>query len=72
MTARTSLRLPPSHPVLAKVSIDPVNWFEFQQANEDNPATRILGHDTPCDGRLTVYVACASMAVRDRLYDGWA
>jgi hypothetical protein len=63
--------LPRSHPILAQISLDPVDWFKFQQANDDNPATRVLGHDIPCDGRLVVYVACASVAVRDRLEDGW-
>ena len=70
MTAGTPLRLPRSHPVLAEISIDPVDWFEFQQANEDNPVTRVLGHDTPCDGRMTVYVACACVA-STRSLRGW-
>ena len=36
-------RLPSSHPVLATISIDPVDWCRFQQLNEDNPETRIIG-----------------------------
>jgi hypothetical protein len=42
MTAGTRFRLPRSHPVLAQISLDPVDWFKFQQANEDNPATLVL------------------------------
>jgi hypothetical protein len=49
--------------VLPQISLDPVDWFEFQQAAEDNPAIRILGHDSPCDGRLNVYRAAPVQAV---------
>jgi hypothetical protein len=65
-------RLPVSHPILARIEIDPADWYDFQRLNEDNPATRIVGHDAPQDGQMTVYVACASLAVRDRLEDGWS
>ena len=64
-------RLPASHPILAAISIDPADWFRLEQLDADNPATRILGHDTPCDGLMSVYIACASDEVRVRL-DGWA
>lgn len=66
-----SFRLPPSHPILAEIVIDPADWFQFERLNDDNPATRILGHDAPRGGQMNVYVACASPAVRDRLEDGW-
>ena len=36
--ARDRFRVPPSHPILAEVTIDPVDWFRFQQLDEDNPA----------------------------------
>jgi hypothetical protein len=42
VTEGTSLRLPPSHPVLAQISLDPVDWFKFQQAHEDNPGAQVL------------------------------
>jgi hypothetical protein len=64
-------QLSPSHPHMVEVVIDPVNWSDLQRMADDNMAIRILGHDTPCDGRMTVYVACSSAAVRDRLEDGW-
>ena len=68
--ARDRFKDPPSHPILAEVTIDPVDWFRFQQLDEDNPATRILGHDIS-GARMTVYVACVSEEVRIRLEDGW-
>lgn len=63
-------RLPPSHPILAEIVIDPADWYDFQRLDADNPATRILGHDI-LDGRLTVFVACATTEVRRRLEEGW-
>jgi hypothetical protein len=64
-------RLPTSHPYLAEIAIDPMDWFRFEQMVGDTPATRIVGHDDPCDGWLTAYVACASEKTRRRLEDGW-
>ena len=64
-------RLPPSHQYLAEIVIDPVDWFKFARLDADNPATKIVGHDEPRDGRMTIHVACASLEVRDRLEDGW-
>ena len=63
-------RLPASHPVLAQVTIDPLDWYRFQQLDEDNPATRILGHEMT-GATLTIYLACISDEVRDRIEDGW-
>jgi hypothetical protein len=68
----TDVRLPRGYPVLARISIDPVNWFEFERLIGDTPITRLIGHDDPCeDGRMVVRVACASTSVVDRLRDGW-
>jgi hypothetical protein len=68
MTADVSSRfqLPSSHPVLAELIIDPMDWFQFERLDDDNPATRILGHHI-LDGRLSVFVACSSDEVRKRL-----
>lgn len=63
--------LPPSHPHLATLTIDPVHWHDLEQFDDDSPAIRILGHDAPQDGLMRVYVACASRSVRNRLEDGW-
>jgi hypothetical protein len=62
--------LPTSHPNLAAITIDPADWYDFQRLDADNPATHIVGHDI-LDGRMTVFVACASHEVRRRLEDGW-
>jgi hypothetical protein len=69
-TANHRFHLPVSHPVLAEVDIEPADWHDFHRLDADNPATHIVGHDTPIDGRMTVYVACASNEVRKRLNDG--
>jgi hypothetical protein len=74
ITADVSNRfqVPPSHPYLAEIVIDPADWFRFEQLDGGNPATRILGCDEPRDGRMTIYVACASDAARTRLENGWS
>ena len=69
--AADRFRLPASHPILVAISIDPADWFRFQQLDEDNPATLILGHDDPENGEMTVHVACANHEVKRRLEDGW-
>ena len=63
-------QLPPSHPVLAQVDIEPADWFQFERLDVDSPVTHIVGHDI-LDGRMTVFVACSSDEVRQRLEDGW-
>jgi hypothetical protein len=63
-------RLPSSHPVLALVDVEPADWHDFQRLDADSPVTHIVGHDV-LDGRMTVFVACASDEVRQRLEDGW-
>ncbi len=70
ITSGDRFRLPPSHPILATLTIDPADWFKCQRLNADNPATQIVGHDI-LDGTMTVFVACASDEVRQRLEDGW-
>jgi hypothetical protein len=64
-------RMPSGYPVLADITIDPADWFRFNNLNADTPATRIIGHDDPHDGLLIVHVASASNEVRDRLQRGW-
>jgi hypothetical protein len=66
------LQLPSGYPVLAQIIIDPADYYRFNQLVGDTSATRIISHDDPQDGWLTVHVACASDDVRDRLEDGWA
>jgi hypothetical protein len=68
------LRLPASHPILATLTIDLANWGDLQRLNadnEDNQDTRIVGHDPPRVGKITVFIACASENIRDRLEAAW-
>jgi hypothetical protein len=69
-TVSNRFRVPPSHPVLAQVNIEPADRFQFERLNADSPVTHIVGHDI-LDGRMTVFVACSSDEVRQRLEDGW-
>jgi len=68
----TDVRLPRGYPVLAEISIDPADWFQFERLVGDTPVSKIIGRDDPSDERLVVHVACASTSVRDRLRDGWS
>jgi hypothetical protein len=70
-TTKRRLRLPTGYPVLAEIVLEPADWFRFERLIGDTPATRIIGHEGPADGWLTVHVACASDEVRDHLEDGW-
>jgi hypothetical protein len=44
---------------LATLTIDPADWCRFERLVGDTEATRIIGHDDPEDGMMTVYIACA-------------
>ena len=70
-TISTRFRLPSGYPVLAEITIEPADWFRFEQLVGDTEDTRIIGHDDPQDGWLTVHVACGSDEVKNRLHDGW-
>jgi hypothetical protein len=60
-----------THPILAEVIIDPADWCRLQKLDADNAATTIVGYDAPQNGKMTVFLACSSDEVRDRLEDGW-
>lgn len=66
----TEFNLPPSHPVLAQLWIDPVRWYDLQRLDAGNPATQIIDHDVKGD-RLVVFVACVADEVRQALEDAW-
>ena len=38
--ASDRFRLPPSHPILLRLRIDPAQWFRFERLQSDNPAVR--------------------------------
>ena len=71
ITDTDDLQLPQSHPFLAELDLDPAAWHDFHQLFADDPGTRFLGHGTPRNGLMTVFIACASREVRTRLVDGW-
>ena len=66
-THANRFRLPPSHPVLAEITIDPMHWHDLQRLDANDPTILVVGHDIPQNGRMVVHVACVSHAVRDRL-----
>jgi hypothetical protein len=66
-TGATRFRLPASHPFVAKITIDPVHWHDLQRLDADDLATHIVGRPAPQNGKMVVYVACVSLAVRDRV-----
>jgi hypothetical protein len=65
-------RLPRSHPIPAEITIDKADQHRFEQLSEDNPDVEIVGYDAGPGGRVTMFVACTSDAVRQKLDDGWA
>jgi hypothetical protein len=65
------LSMPMSHPVPVAVTINLVDWFNFQRLNDNRPETNVIGHDEPRDGRITIYVACVSEEIKKLLEDGW-
>jgi hypothetical protein len=71
ITADDRFRLPTGYPVLASITIDVVDHHRFERLVDDTAAARIVGQDNPCDGQVTMHVACASQEVRCRLMDGW-
>ncbi len=68
---QTKVQLPRGYPVLAELSIDPVDWFRFEEMVGDTPVTKIIGRGDACNERLVIRVACAAKSVADRLRDGW-
>ena len=63
--------MPQSHPVLTVITIDLVDWYDFQRLDENRNETNIIGHDRPRDGRITIYVACQSEGLKQSLENGW-
>ena len=49
-TNANRFRLPPSHPILAEITIDPVHWHDLQRLDANDPTIHIVGHDIPQNG----------------------
>lgn len=71
-TISKRFRLPTSHPILTQIEIDPADWYRFERLAENTPEIRIITHDDPVNGWMTVYVGCIDHEVQDRLEKGWA
>ena len=41
------IELPPSHPFLTELHLDPAVWRKFQQCFANDPGIRILDHNDP-------------------------
>jgi len=70
-TIAERFHMPTSHPVWAQITIDLVDWYDFQRLNENRTETNVVGHDQPRDGRITIYLACVSEEIKESLEDGW-
>jgi hypothetical protein len=70
-SANHRFRLPSGYPALAEIVIEPADWYRFEQLVGNTEDTRIIGHDDLRNGMMTVYVACTSTEVQNRLHDGW-
>ena len=64
--------LPKSHPVLCELNIDCVDLYQFECLSENHPETNIMGQDSAENGRVRVFVACASEDVAKLLDNAWS
>jgi hypothetical protein len=66
------IKAPASHPYVANLTIDPVEWHKLERMIENSRALRLLDLDDRSADHWTVRIGCASERVRDGLEDGWA
>jgi hypothetical protein len=62
---------PSSHPYIACLTIDPVEFGRLQRLADDHPEVQLIDFDDSQADFWTVRIGCASEAVADRLEDGW-
>jgi hypothetical protein len=60
-----------THPYLAVLRIDPVDWSDLEAAVEDRPEMKVRMVDRDQPDIWTAYIACASEAVKERLEKTW-
>ena len=65
------ISLPKSHPYIASVTIDPVEFQRLRQRAEDQPELRFLGFDDDKPDNWTVRIGCASRAIASKLEEAW-
>jgi hypothetical protein len=71
MVARIIRFLAKTHPYIATILMDPATWSRFEAMFEDRPEVKARHVDRVQPDVWTVYVACASEAVRDLLEPNW-
>lgn len=60
-----------THPYVAALVIDPVMWAKFEASFEDRREAKIRKLNSSQPDTWTVYLACASEAVKDWLEANW-
>jgi hypothetical protein len=60
-----------THPYIATLTMDPALWHRFENDFEYRPEVKIRHVDQEHPDIWTVYVACASHAVKDLLEEHW-
>jgi len=60
-----------THPYVAAVVIDPVDWSRFEAFYEDRPEVKIRKVDRSQPDWWTIHVACASQAVEELVESSW-
>lgn len=61
---------PPSHPYVAIVTFDPIQWRDLERLAIERDELKLLGVDQSEPDIWTAHVGCASRAVKD-LMDQW-
>lgn len=61
---------PSSHPYIAEVTFDPVNWRHLQRMIDERDELRLLGVDQSEPDLWIAHVGCASRAVQE-LMEQW-
>lgn len=64
-------KIPPTHPYLAEITLDPADYYPFSCLTEDAPELRVLDVDKSQPDIWTVFVACASAEAASRLKSAW-
>ena len=62
---------PDTHPHVAVLHIDPVQYSDLERRVQDRDEVRILRCDSSQPDIWTVHLGCASEAVAERMEDGW-
>lgn len=61
-----------THPHVIQITIDPVQFAEFERLTQDSRNVKLLLCEDREPDVWTLHVACASAGVAERMIDGWA